>query len=217
MKDKVCVISCTKEEFDRIKSDERFVGLLNLARFINALRFCQKPIIEAKGTSQPSIDGTSLNSFLFASSLLCEGFLLVDKLDMSLKSLDSFKNGFQSLIEDKTVIKLRESIRKKMRNKFVFHFDGGVVKKSLKRFDVPTIKFASRCENGTGGTYFGLADEIVMNYFLQPRENESDSSLKDRFEKTVKDITIIMDRFNKSAIMLMAEVMKDMGFVKEVE
>lgn len=214
MKDKVCLISCTKEVFESIKSDERFIGLLNLARFINALRFCQKPIINIENNSQSFNDGVYLNSFLFTSSLLYEGFKLVKKFNKNIKSLDSFKNGFQCLIEDTTVMDLIESIRKKMRNKFVFHFDDRVMKKSLQTFDIPTIKFASRCENGTGGTYFDLADKIVMNYLLQRKENESNKSWMHRFDQIVKNTCTIMDKFNKATIMLMAEIMEDMPFFK---
>ena len=136
-------ISCTKEEFKKIKSDERFLGLLPLAMVVNALCFCLEAVLDAKGGSSPSSPRTRINSFLFASSVLFEGFLLVENLGKHYKDLDSFKDGFGSLLRDKSVGKLRDSILKRARNKFVFHFDGDVAKESLKRFELPTINFAS--------------------------------------------------------------------------
>ena len=60
--------------------------------------------------------------------------------------------------------------------------------------------------------YFGLADEAVINYLLQPVDNESDGSLKARYKKTVQDTTLLMGRFVESAEHLMADVAEDMGF-----
>lgn len=127
-------ISCTKEEFENIKTDERFIGLLTLARVVNSLRFCQKAVLNAKGSSSPSSARTRINSFLFASSVLYEGFLLVEKLGKHYKDIDSFKDGFGYLLRDKSVRELRDLILKRGRNKFVFHYDINIVKESLKRF-----------------------------------------------------------------------------------
>ena len=215
MKKEYHIISCTKEEFVRIKSDKRFLNLIILARFINALRFCQKPILEFEDNSQRCSDGTRLNSFIFASSVLYEGFKLIDKLrkDNNINNFKSFKNGFEPLINDPFIKDFRNSILTRIRNQIVFHFDSRMVKISLKKFDLPNIKFALRCKKNSE-TYFGLADEIAMNYVLQPKENESNESLMDRFDQIVRDTCTIMDRFNKAAIMLMAEVMEDMPFKK---
>ncbi len=206
-------ISCTKEEFEKIKSDECFIGLLTLGRVVNALRFCQKPARDAKGGSDPSSARSMINSFLFASSVLYEGFLLVEKLVRQYKDRDSFKDGFGALLRDDLVTSLRTSVLKRARNKFIFHFDRDVSREALQYFDMATIKFASGVGKATGEMYFGLADELAMNYLLQPKENESNESLMQRYAKIVKDTTSIMGQFTKSTEILMADVLKDMGFV----
>jgi hypothetical protein len=68
-------ISFEKEEFGKIKTDDRFLGLLTLSVVVNALRFCQKAVIDAKGNLLPSGIRTRIHSFLFASSIRYEGFL----------------------------------------------------------------------------------------------------------------------------------------------
>lgn len=205
-------IACSKEKFDVLKTDERFLGLLTLARVVNALRFCQKAGINAKDTFGPAGARSRINSALYASSVLYEGFLVVEKLGRYFKDLDSFKTGFGALLGDKTVRSFRETALKRMRNKFVFHFDPDVARESFDHFELPEYKFASGIGKASGEMYFGLADEAVMNYLLQPAENESNESLKGRYEKILQDNTQLMGRFTESAERLIADVLDGMGF-----
>ena len=101
---------------------------------------------------------------------------------------------------------------KRARNKFVFHFDKDIANEALNNFDVPVINFASGIGNATGEMYFGLADELSINYLLQPKKNESNESLMERYIQIVKDTTAIMGEFAKSAEIFMADVLKEKGF-----
>jgi hypothetical protein len=130
-------IECTPDTFESLKSDERFLSLLTLARFTNAIRFCQQSAISASQSDSPSASRQIINSFLFASSVLYEGFLLVERLGKHFHDLDSFKQGFGALLRDKKVIKLRKSFLHRMRNKFVFHFDSDIFKDALGNFKLP--------------------------------------------------------------------------------
>lgn len=212
MKKQAWDISCSKSNFEKLKSDETFLGLLSLARCVNALRFCQKAAIDAKGGKTPSSTHSTINSFLFASSVLYEGFLLIEKLSKTYKDIDSFKNGFGNLMRDKKIQSLRNTILKRARNKFVFHFDKDIAKYALNNFDVPIINFASGVGKAAGEMYFGLADELSITYVLQPEENETNVSLMIRYTQIVKDTTAIMDKFARSAEILIADVLEDKGF-----
>ena len=46
IKDRLWDIECTGDTFNTLRSDERFLGLLTLAKFVNAFRFCQQPVID---------------------------------------------------------------------------------------------------------------------------------------------------------------------------
>jgi hypothetical protein len=206
-------ITCSQETFDRIKMDERFLALLTLARVINALRFCQKAAIDAKAVAGPAGARAWINSFLFAASVLYEGFLAVERLAVHFKDFDSYRNGFAVLLKDRATQSLRQSVLHRMRNKFVFHFDRDVAKESFDHFfELPVYKFASGTGRASGEMYFGLADEAVMNYLLQPADQEPDESVKTRYKKIVQDTTQLMGRFTESAERLMMDVMADMGF-----
>ncbi len=212
MKNNVWDISCSKSNFDKIKSDETFLGLLSLARFVNALRFCQKAAIDAKTGNDPSNSRSTINSFLFASSVLYEGFLLIEKLRKTYKDIDSFKKGFDKLLQNQDVQCLRKTVLKRARNRFVFHFDKDVANDALNNFDVQVINFASGVGSATGEMYFGLADELSINFLLQPQINESNESLMKRYTQIVKETTAIMGEFTISAEILMADVLKEKGF-----
>ena len=266
-------IACSKENFDLLKTDERFLGLLTFARSVNALRFCQKTAIDTKGSRKnnftfshlilrlSSVDLHSrsprnsslflwlrsfrsaksnlnlsensvkffyanpkdagvpagarsqrINSFLFTSSVLYEGFLTVERQGKAFKDLDSYRNGFGVLLKDKSVQSLRQSVLQRMRNKFVFHFDRDVAKEAFDHFQLPEYKFASGIGKASGEMYFGLADEAVMNYLMQPANNEPDESVKARYKKIVQETTQLMGRFTESSERLMADAIEGMGF-----
>jgi hypothetical protein len=205
-------ITCSKETFDSLKADERFLGLLTLARVVNSLRFFQREFIDSKNVSGPVGARSCINSFLFGASVLYEGFLTVEKIGTHFKALDSYREGFGALLKDKDIQNFRQSVLYRVRNKFVFHFDRNVVKESFEHFQLPTYKFASGIGKASGEMYFGLADEAVMNYLLQPSDNEPNESVRARYKKIMQDTTQLMGRFNESAERLMADVMDDMGF-----
>jgi len=205
-------IVCSKDKFDDLKSDDRFLALLTLARFVNALRFCQQAAIDVQNKDAPSGSRQRINSFLFASSVLYEGFRVAENLGKYFRNLDSFKNGFATLLKDKDVRALRETSLERMRNKFVFHFDQDVAKEALNNFELSTYKFATSRGTASGEMYFSLADEAVMNYLLQPKAEEFDHDLQVRLENLIEQITNIMGRFVRATEDLMAEALAGMGW-----
>jgi hypothetical protein len=209
---KVWDIECTPDTFKALKSDERFLGLLTLARFTNAIRFCQQPAISASKSDSPAASRQIINSFLYASAVLYEGFPIVKRLEKHFHDLDSFKKGFGTLLKDEKVKMLKEAVLKRMRDKFVFHFDGDVAKDALKNFKLPNYKFASCLGNSHGEMYFSLADEAVMNYILKREPTESDDEFMKRLQKLIKDVTELMENFALAVDSLMAEVLPSMGW-----
>ena len=212
MQDTAYDIICSNAIFDIVKTDERFLGLLTLARFVNALRFCQQAGIDGKMSTGYTDARSDVNSFLFSASILYEGFLLVEKLATNFRDVDSFKSGFGVLLRDKKVSLMRKSVLNRMRNKFVFHFDQVVAKEALADFDLPEYKFASGVGKAAGEMVFVLADEAVINYLLQPAPGESNDSLTKRYKEILQDTTEVISTFLDAAEKLMGDVLKDMGF-----
>ncbi len=205
-------ITCSKDQFELLRTDEKFLELLSLARVLNALRFFHKTTVDSYALSGPVRARSIINSFLYLGSVLYEGFHTVEKLGKDLKNLDSFNSGFGVLLKDKTVRSFRKLVLHRMRNKFVFHFDVTVAKEALKEFQMSEYKFASGVGKAGGDMYFGLADEAVINYLLEPVPNEPDENLKQRYEKILQETVQVMGRFIASAEKLMADVLNNMGF-----
>jgi len=205
-------IVCSKDKFDDLKSDDRFLALLTLARFVNALRFCQQAAIDAWNKGAPSGSRQRINSVWFSGSVLYEGFRVVENLGKYYRDLNSFKNGFAIFLKDKDIRALKETSLERMRNKFVFHFDQDVAREALNNFKLSTYTFAVSRGRASGEMYFNLADEAVVNYLLQPEAEECDHDLQVRFENLIEQITNTMGRFVRATEDLMAEALAGMGW-----
>ena len=200
-------IVCSKDKFD-----DRFLALLTLARFVNALRFCQQAGTDAQDKDAPSGSRQRINSFWFCGSVLYEGFRVAESLRKYYRDLNSFKNGFAILLKDEDISALRETLLKRMRNKFVFHFDRDVAGEALNNFKLPTYTFAVSRGRAPEEMYFNLADEAVNNYLLQPKAEESDHDLQVRLENLMGQIKNIIGRFVRATEDLMAEALAGMGW-----
>lgn len=205
-------IECTPDAFDAMKSNKKFLGLLTLARFLNALRFCQQPAIDTLKVDSPIDRRRMINSFLFASSVLYEGFLLVERLKKIFQKFDSFKNGFGILLKDKSVIDLRKSVLHRMRNKFVFHFDNNIAIDALRNLELPKYRFASCLGKAPGNMYFELADLAVVIYLTQPGSKIIYGVETQQFTRLAQEVTALMNRFSDAAMKLMDEVLPSLGW-----
>jgi hypothetical protein len=67
MKKKYREIVLAEDKFNQLRKDRTFLAILTLARCVNALRFCQTPLIESKRKSTPAVSRQRLNSVLFTS------------------------------------------------------------------------------------------------------------------------------------------------------
>jgi hypothetical protein len=205
-------ITCSEDTFNRLKSDERFLGLLTLARFVNALRFCEVTFLKAKGAKTPSARRQSINGFLFASSVLYEGFLLVGQLGKRLRNFESYKSGFGPLFRDPAVKSLRKNYLKRLRNKFVFHFDQAVPGEVMDQFDLPEYAFATGRGPRSSELYFDLADEIFIDYLLPLKKGEVQGAHDERHKAKIKEVSEVANRFSSAAESLIAEVLPTMGW-----
>src|SRR5216683_1365326 len=127
-------IYTSKENFDKLRFDQKFARLLNLARTVNAVYFCFKSLLDHSGDETPAGQRQHINAFLFATGVLHEGFTVAERLEKHFGDRDSYRTG-----------------------------TGGKRK----------------------GTYYNLADEIVINYMLNDVPlNEQDAV----FRATLKSI-----------------------------
>jgi hypothetical protein len=197
-------IRTSKENFDKIRSDRKFAKLLNLARAVNAIYFCFNSLLDYSGDDTPAGQRQHINGFLFSAGALHEGFCVADTLEKHFGDRDSYQNGFGRLLADPKTQALRRTILKRMRDKFVFHYDEDVAKKTLKTLDLKEYVFATGTGGKRKGTYYNLADEIVINYLLNDvPPDEQDSA----FREALKSIGETLSAFVGCADALIGDVL----------
>jgi hypothetical protein len=212
MKNSYCEIVLAEDKFNELRNDKTFLAILTLARCVNALRFCQTPLIESKRKSTPAVSRQVLNSVLLASSVLYEGLKVADSLGRDFKSLVSFREGFGKLLKKPETKKLRSGILRKMRNKFVFHFDQDVAAVALTHFELPSYKFAVGRGTARGHLYYALADEISVHYLLDPEGEKSNDQLEKTYIQFTQGIADLMVEFDDAAEELIAETLLQQGW-----
>ena len=199
-------IYATKEGFDNLRSDKKFAALLNLARTVNAVYFCFKSLLDHSGDETPAGQRQHINAFLFAAGVLHEGFCVADRLEKHFGERDSYRNGFGKLLADPNTQQLRKNILKRMRDKFVFHYDKDVAEQILKTLDLNEYVFATGTGGKRKGTYYNLADEIVINYLLNDVPADEQDSV---FRATLKSIGDTLSAFVDCADALIGDVLAE--------
>lgn len=214
-------INCSKEQFESLKSDDAFIGLISLARFLSCMRFCLKAMKverDEKGKFIPFDSTQLIDSFVFASSVFFEGYDLVKKLGEYFKCNDAFKNAFRPFFRDKGLERLIGGVLCIVRNKFVFHYDKSFTMKALETFDVPAINFATGIQDDPTTMRFDLSTELSMHYLLQVEDYcDSSSSEMERYAIIVRDTTDYMVKFSIAVEKFLADELNKRGFKIETE
>ncbi|HYX71950.1 MAG TPA: hypothetical protein VE732_04210, partial [Nitrososphaera sp.] len=130
------------EEFEKLRSDPKFITILNLSRIVNALQFCFQTAIDHKDNKTPAGSRQHINSFLFTSGVLYEGLKVANTLGKYFRDRASF-DGFRKLLNDKETKKLQATVLDVMRNRIVFHFDEEVAAEALKNLNLPSYLYAT--------------------------------------------------------------------------
>lgn len=206
MNDDYREIYASPEKFDRLRSDPKFAKLLNLARAVNAIYFCLRVLMDHGGDMTPAGQRQYINAFLFSAGALHEAFAVADSLEKHFGDRDSYRNGFATFLNDPKTKELRCTILRRMRNKLVFHYDEDVARKGLQTLELDSYIFASAVGDKRSGTYYNLADEIVINHLL------GDGDVADEDERlgaAAKDIAEALSRFAHCADELMAGILSD--------
>ncbi len=200
-------IYTSKEAFEALRSDPKFAKLLNLARAVNAIYFCFNSLLDYSGDETPPGQRQHINAFLFSVGALHEGFRVADTLEKHFGDRDSYRNGFGKLLADPKIQMLRSTILKRMRNKLVFHYDEDLAKQMLRSLDLEEYVFATGTGGNRKGTYYNLADEIVINDLLRDCQTQEE---EDRtFRAALSTIGDTLAAFVECADTLIGDVLPD--------
>ncbi len=209
-------LRCSEEKFGDLRDDQRFWSILTLARTLNALRFCQLAFFALPDEDTPAARRQRINSFVFTGGVLYEALNFAETLGQYFIHLPEFKEGFGSLFQDKVLREFRATILYRLRNKFVFHFDGEVAPQALRGFRKPPYVFASGHGPTVGNTHYDLADLASLYFLLREEDDDQlsaealEKTFKARFVDLTKRMTDLSGRFGAAADELIAAGLKEL-------
>ena len=203
-------ISISPEEFDKLRSDKRFLSLLQLARIVNSLNFTFNAYHDHIENDSPAGLRQKFNSVFFMSAILLEGIKTANKLKIQFEDREVFQNGFGKFLESEATRNLIENVLKPLRDKFVFHFDDDVAPKVLKTFEIERYVFATSFGTRAGDVYFNLADEMGLNYIIGNLGSQEDEKQKlgEIFTSLIDTIKIYVESANQ----LIGDVLHEMNW-----
>lgn len=210
-------LRCSEEKFEDLKKDERFWSILTLSRAMNALRFCQVAFFHLPDEDTPSSRRQRINSFVFTGAVLYAALEFArTTLGKYFHHLPEFRKGFGSLFGDRAVREFRDTSLYRLRNKFVFHFDGEVAPQALRGFRKPPYIFESGHGPTVGNACYDLAD-LASLYFLLREEGDDqlsaealEEAFKARFVGLMQRMKDLSGRFGIAADELIAAALKEL-------
>lgn len=189
----------SKDNLDRLRNDPEFLFILPLARIHNALFFCDLPLrIETKAYS------VDLNSLIFSCSLMYESLKVIKNIKKEFKDDVYFTNRFNRILKSKKNNTL-ETLLKKTRNKYGFHFDKEIMKIAIKNHNVEITNFLIGLDTHEE-VYFGFVDELFINYLIyDPMLKETNKQLQTKYKQILNDIVYL----KAELLTLLREVITD--------
>ena len=217
-------ISISKKKFEELRNNTKFLKIMILSRFVNALRFCQMLSLVTISNSEGTYARKrhTINVPLFTSSVLYEGFRFTEKsleTDKEFNRMDIYKKGMGAIINDNDNKKLVNQSLSIIRNRFVFHFDQKHIRsteEALHKFNSDSYIFASAHGEAGGNMYYGLADEFFINYLIDPKGDKSKAELKETWKAILQDTLKLMKDFTEATEKLIAEVLLQLGLTVDV-
>jgi NADH pyrophosphatase NudC (nudix superfamily) len=202
-------IEIDKQQFDKLKSKERFWQLVALSRAVNALRFVHSTLVRDQDEDD-SLERkrTQYNSFFFNCALLYEALLLVQRLGKYHRNIPEF-GTLQNLIKDRTATELRNSNLATLRNRLTFHFDESEIGAQLIKMDFEP-RFASGDGTQNRNVYNELADLCTLGAFAGFRLDEPEAL--EKFGKLIRDVADLSIRFMDAAEDFIVAVLKTEGW-----
>ena len=205
-------IYISKDEFENIRKDPRFVSLLLLGRIVNGINFCLQSLLESNRDPTPTGQRQRFNSFLLACGVLYEGLKVANTLGKHFSDRKSFRNGFGRLLSDEETKKLQGTVLNSMRNKVAFHYDEDVVATTLENLDLATYAFATASSETLGAIYFRLADEVAINFIIgEPGSREEENQI---FREILASTSHVLTEFVRCANELIPDVLKEMNWLR---
>lgn len=165
-----------KETFNILKKDEKFVSVVNLGRFFNALMSSLDDYLLYADDKTARESRQKFASFFAALGYLYEGIDLFEELEKQFADEPIFIKTIGKLLGDPKVREFNKELVK-IRNNTAFHFRNKVTKKILHELNLDEYVFMSFDSDKVGDMYFELSDNININYYTSGLKTKGDEEI----------------------------------------
>ena len=194
---------CDQETFDRLRGDQAFHRLLDLARHINGLRYAISAAASANGDDTPNGDRQRFGTFYYLGGVLFEAFRLLPQLRPHFENTQSWKEGFAHFGDDNAILSRvkQGGDLHRLRNHTSFHFLPMVSAKSLSKLRLDEYTFTSGFGPQSGFVYHNLADAVGMHYLAgAPSDGTDFGAEAERLAKETRDLALEYVKYGSNLI-----------------
>jgi hypothetical protein len=201
---------CDTAIFERIKTEKSFQQILALARAVNGLQFVISALVNDAQDFSPKARRSRINSFLFGSSILYEGLLLVEKMNQQFGRNETFDQGLHTLLKDPAARNLRQ-FHTRARNFAVFHYDPEEFGRLVKSASVEECEFMVGRGNLSRESYFPFADTLATEVLMG--RASSDEDFYDSLGSVMGETRELARRFVRFSETLISRCLHEWGFI----
>lgn len=205
-------IIAPRDVWQAIRSDERFIELVRVARVVNSLAQAYGPLIHTLEDQSPAARRNRFAAFFYAAALLKEGLDTAQSLGKHFRHLKQYKEGFGAILADADVQGLRSELLSKVRNELVFHFDRDAIAQGLSQFADSDSRILSASEFSHGEIYYDIADDAVLGYLFGDAPTEKEYVR--RLAHFMEELTELANRFMAASHSLLAVALRELGCKK---
>lgn len=198
-----------KATFDLLKRDEKFVSVVNLGRFFNALMSSLDDYLHYADDTTAHQSRQKFAAFFAALGYLHEGINLFKKLEEQFADEMIFIKTIGKILVDPDIKEFSKTLAN-IRNNTSFHFSNKVTKKILHELKFNEYVFVSFDNGEAGDMHYELSDNVNINYYtsgLKTNEEEEKilrellSKSSTLIEKTVQAVqNFIWEYLNDSFV-----------------
>jgi hypothetical protein len=206
-------VTCDRETFQRIRSEEKFPYVVALARAVNAL-YAIHSLLPLKPTSDsPARVRNGMNSYFFSSALLYEGLALVRRMKRIFKDDEIFKNGLLTLLKDPVAQRVEQNHLNPARNHAVFHFLPDKFKSAIDKGRDDRQVFIAAVGKKKSLLHYSYADVLAAEMLVGAPSD--DPKFWSTFENAAKETSDFVIKFANDAEDLIGNHLKAWGFKRE--
>lgn len=155
-----------EHSFEILKKDPKFVAVVNLGRYFNALMSSLNSYLDYSQSETAEGQRQKFAAIWATVGYLHEGLNLFQDLSIEFENDSIFINTIGKLLADPEILKFNKKLAS-LRSNTAFHFSNKkAVNKVLKELNLKEYVFLSFDSEKTGGMYFQLGDTVNTNYWI---------------------------------------------------